>query len=267
MDAAVRGNPAGMQPATTSRTRSLAVGLVMLPALAACGGGSDAHGQPGLGAAELTDPANARLVITTDNGLRVRPTDGDHVAVSRSVTPHWSHHDRTWVLDLSCHRRHGDDDGDRPCPRMPTVDVPAGTAVTVSARNAGIDVAGVTGALDLTTVNGDVVAARSGQADAPVRLTTRNGSVRASDLRASTLHAATVNGDVVLGCTTAPRRVTATTTNGSVDTVVPDDSPAYRVTATTDNGRTSTTVATEDAAADRTMTLTTVNGDVRAAHD
>ncbi|MFH0176533.1 hypothetical protein [Streptomyces cacaoi] len=39
---------------------------------------------------------------------------------------------------------------------MPYVKVPGGMGVTVSARNAGVDVAGLVAALDVTTVNGDV---------------------------------------------------------------------------------------------------------------
>jgi hypothetical protein len=49
-----------------------------------------------------------------------------------------------------------------------------------------------------------------------------------------------------------------------VRVTVPRDAPAYRVTATTDNGRPSVTVPTLDADDDRSMTLTTVDGDVTA---
>jgi DUF4097 and DUF4098 domain-containing protein YvlB len=146
---------------------------------------------------------------------------------------------------------------------MPEVDVPDGTSVTVSARNAGIDVAGVFAALDLTTVNGDVTVTKSGRKDAAVRLETRNGSVRAGTLRAGELHAETVNGDVTLGCATPPDGVGAVSTNGSVRVTVPHDAPAYRIAATTDNGRPTVTVPT-GGNDDRSMTLTTVNGDVTA---
>ncbi|MEV1026231.1 DUF4097 family beta strand repeat-containing protein [Streptomyces sp. NPDC050264] len=211
--------------------------------------------------------SDPRLTITTDNGVRLRPADGDRVGVDPAVAHHWSRHGSTQVLDLSCR---DDDRPDRPCPRMPEIDVPAGTSVTVTARNAGIDVAGVTGPLDLTTVNGDVTLTGSGRADAAVRLTTRNGSVRTEAVRASALRARTVNGDVTLGSATAPRQVSARTVNGSVDVSVPHDSPAYRVTATTDNGHPVITVpegGDSTGRTGRTMELGTVNGDVRAARD
>ncbi|MET7454061.1 hypothetical protein ABZT03_19690 [Streptomyces sp. NPDC005574] len=243
---------------TTTYVRRLAVALAVLPLVGACGGGgdSDPAGDDG-----PVGRAGTRLVITTDNGVRLRPADGDRVDVQRGVGHHFTHDGDTWVMDLSCARHDEHDDG---CPRMPEVDVPSGTSVTVTARNAGIDAAGVSGALDLTTVNGDVTVTRAGDEDATVRLSTRNGSVRAVALRAGALHAGTVNGDVVLTCATPPTGVSALTTNGSVSVLVPRDAPAYRVTARTDNGRPSVTLPTDGAGDDRTMTLTTVNGDVGA---
>ncbi|MEU5595320.1 DUF4097 family beta strand repeat-containing protein [Streptomyces sp. NPDC020298] len=246
----------------TTAVRRPAVLLAVLLAATGCGGG---HQDTRPLAALPGGPAPARLVITTDNGLRLRPADGDGadigVDVDRRVDHRWSHHGGTWVLDLSC-PEHGDRAGR--CPRMPEVDVPAGTAVTVSARNAGIDAAGVPGALDLTTVNGDVTVTRSGRDGAAVRLATRNGSVRATALGAQRLRAGTVNGDLDLDCVTAPDTITAATTNGSVRVSVPHDAPPYRVTAATANGRPSVTVPTASASGDRRMTLTTVNGDVTA---
>ncbi|MEU9189075.1 DUF4097 family beta strand repeat-containing protein [Streptomyces sp. NPDC048484] len=259
-----------MDATTTSWARRLVALVAVFPLVAACGGsGGSRHGSDGNDGndgswAAGAQPAVARgadLVISTDNGVRLRPADGDRAGVDRHIRHHWSHRDDTWVLDLSCPTRgpHGQE-----CPRMPEVDVPAGASVTVSARNAGIDVAGVLAALDLTTVNGDVTVTRSGRGDAAVRLETRNGSVHAETLRAGKVHAETVNGDVTLDCATAPDRVGAVSTNGSVRVTVPRDAPAYRVTATTDNGRPSVTVPTVDVDDDRSMTLTTVNGDVTA---
>jgi hypothetical protein len=239
------------------------VALSVLPfAAVACGDDGGAHGGPESAGALSAGDAGRHLVITTDNGLRLRSTDGQ-VAVDDGVRRHWSHHDDTWTLDLSCDDRTGKHGS---CPRMPRVDVPDGMSVTVTARNAGIDVAGVADTLDLTTVNGDVTVTRSGRSDGSVRLMTRNGSVRTVALEAGRLHAATVNGDVLLDCVTSPSGVTATTTNGSVDVTVPSDAPAYRVDATTDNGAATVTVPTakDDAGHHRTMTLTTVNGNVDA---
>ncbi|MCF4136299.1 DUF4097 domain-containing protein [Streptomyces sp. Tue 6430] len=257
---------------TTTYARRLAAVLAALPLVAGCGGtGHDGRDDARTAAGPPVAGPGTHLVITTDGGVRLRPADGDRVVVGRGVGHRWTHHDDTWVVDLSCARPAG---ADGRCPRMPEVGVPAGTSVTVTARNAGIDAAGIDAALDLTTVNGDVTVTGSGNgadargaAAATVRLATRNGSVRADALRVTALRAETVNGDVVLHCATSPTGVAAATTNGSVRVVVPHDAPRYRVTATTSNGRPSVTLPTDGARDDLTMTLTTVNGDVGAARE
>ncbi|MEU1455882.1 DUF4097 family beta strand repeat-containing protein [Streptomyces avermitilis] len=242
----------------------LAALLAAVPLVAACGSGHGTDTDLRTAGAQPMTSRGSQLVITTDNGVRLRPADGDRVTADRHIRGRWTHQGDTWVLSLSCPAR---TDGDRECPRMPEVDVPAGSSVSVSARNAGIDVAGVSATLDLATVNGDVTVTRSGERDGTVRLATRNGSVRAESLRAVRLHAETVNGDVVLGCAGSPHHVSASTTNGSVRVTVPHDAPAYRVSARTDNGRPTVSVPTAGPAADRGMTLTTVNGDVTALHE
>ncbi|MGW2839809.1 DUF4097 family beta strand repeat-containing protein [Streptomyces sp. NPDC001493] len=266
--------------ATPSRAvRRLAPLLAVLPLLAACDGHDgdfrthpEAVTAPDLG-------GDTRLVITTENGVRLRPADGERAATDQRIRARWSHRGDTWVLDLTCRDADGDDgdgdDGDRDgdsardgaCPRMPSVDVPAVASVTVTARNAGIDVAGVASPLDLTTVNGDVTVVRSGRDGATVRLTTRNGSVRAGDLRSGRLDAGTVNGDVTLANATAPSPLTAATTNGSVRVSLPHTAPAYRVAATTRNGTTSVTLPTTADATGPGLTLRTVNGDATATRD
>ncbi|OQR64568.1 hypothetical protein B6E66_08155 [Streptomyces maremycinicus] len=258
-----------MKAKPARRVLCATVVLTALPFAVSCG--DQDHG--GAGGPAAAGPlsfarSGTHLVITTENGLLLRPTDGRRVTVDERADGDWSHDDDTWTLDLSCTDRDGQrEPGDAACPRMPYVKIPDGVSVTVSARNAGVDVAGLAAALDVTTVNGDVTVTRSGTDDAPVRLVTRNGSVRATALDAGRLHAVTTNGDVTLGCTTAPSDVTASTTNGSVAVTVPQDAPAYRVTAGTDNGHATVDVPTSENRQGPTMTLTTVNGDVTAHHD
>lgn len=265
-----------------SKGRTAAIPLGILAAVGLLAGCGDGHGGvPGDGrggghgaaaASAATIPAGGRLVIETENGVRLRPTDAHDVSLDGHVTAHWSHHDSTSVLDIDCPgqaKDDGDGDGDGAgCTRMPTVTVPDGTAVTVSARNAGIDVGGLTGDLHLTTVNGDVTAVETGGTHASVALTTRNGSIRVTGLRAAHIGAGTVNGDVVLDCATAPTDVNAKTTNGSVDLTVPHGAAPYAVDATTGHGLPHITVPTvppPPASAKRTLTLRTVNGDVTAS--
>lgn len=243
--------------------RRLAALLLPLVPLAVACGGQDRAPDGRLGLAPPALSRGAHVVITTDNGVRLRPGDGDRAAVAPHVTSDWSRGDGTWTLDLSCTDRDGHEDP--ACPRMPVVTVPPGIPVTVTARNAGVDAAGIEAELDLTTVNGDVTVTRSGRDDASVRLTTRNGSVRAEALRSGTLHAVTVNGDVTIGSSAAPGSLTAATTNGSVRVELPRDAPAYRTTATARNGRTTVTVPGATDKAGHAMALSTVNGDVTAS--
>ena len=93
-------------------------------------------------------------MVTTGDGVRLRPSDDGRAVTDPRIVSRWSHREDTWTLDLSCR------DHDERCPRMPAVDVPAGVPVSVTARNAGIDAAGLSAGLDLTTVNGDVTAAQ-----------------------------------------------------------------------------------------------------------
>ncbi|MDI5964381.1 DUF4097 family beta strand repeat-containing protein [Streptantibioticus silvisoli] len=244
-------------PPPAGPRRPLTAPLALAGALLLAGCGHTASAAPAAG----TLPSGGHLVIVTDNGVVLRPADGRRAAADRTVRSRWTRHGSTWVLDLACPAHPPAGAG---CPRTPTVEVPAGTSVTVSARNAGVDAAGLTGSLDLTTVNGDVTVEKAGSAHATVRLTTRNGSVRATGLRAAHLGAVTVNGDVVLGCSAAPGTVDATTTNGSVGVTVPPGGPGYAVGARTTNGRTDVTLPTAAAGSPRTMTLRTVNGDVTA---
>jgi hypothetical protein len=251
-----------MKAMPTRRLTRLMVVLALLPLAGACSDddGGESGGPQAAGAFRLAG-SGEHVVIATDNGLRLRPADGPVVTVDDRVDERWSHRGKVWTLDLSCADRTTGDEG---CPRMPYVEIPDGVSVTATARNAGVDVAGVAAALDITTVNGDVTVTRSGRDDADVRLSTRNGSVRATSVAAQRVHAATTNGDVVVGCAAVPSGVSAMTVNGSVDVTVPHDSPAYRVTAATDNGRATVAVPAQRADRNHTMTLTTVNGDVDA---
>ncbi|MFF1542358.1 DUF4097 family beta strand repeat-containing protein [Streptomyces sp. NPDC058291] len=263
MTVPIGGIRRGMETKPT-RDVLLVIGvLTILPFVVSCDARAEHEGAGG--AAAAGSPAllrsGTRLVITTENGLMLRPADGRRVSVDDRVDGDWSHDGDTWTLSLSCANREREQGG-KACPRMPIVEVPNDMGVTVSARNAGVDVAGLAAALDITTVNGDVTVTRSGKDDEPLLLATRNGSVRATALDAGRLHATTTNGDVTLACATAPSDVTAATTNGSVGVTVTQDSPAYRVTAGTNNGRTAVGVPrTHDPKAPG-MKLTTVNGDV-----
>jgi hypothetical protein len=240
--------------------------LLSLLALTACDhGGGDrpppgtVHGtREGFEKAALAD--GSRLVITTQGGVRVVGTDDDSVTVDDETLARLDGDGSTRTLDLPCD---GSDDRAREnCAGMPLVHVPTGVTLTVRARNAGIDVSGVRGALSLSTVNGDVTVQDSGTKGARQHLVTRNGSVRATGLEARGVGALTVNGDVDLLCTTAPDTLDGVTRNGSVRVTLPADAPPYDTDASTANGRSAVDIPAADTADHRhRLTLRTVNGD------
>ena len=123
--------------------------------------------------------------------------------------------------------------------------------VEISGTNAAVDVDGDNGGVELTDVSGPVVAA------------TDNGRLTASGLRSSSVRADTDNGRVVLEFITAPMAVEASSDNGSVEVVVPDDGEAYRVSMETDNGSQEQSVRV-DPDSPRSLTLSTDNGSVTA---
>ncbi|NEA40338.1 DUF4097 family beta strand repeat-containing protein [Streptomyces sp. SID11385] len=207
-------------------------------------------------------PEGGRLIVTTEGGVRIVGTDASGVRVDDGTGADWRADGKTRVLDLPCAG-----DAHKDCGRMPLVRVPRGTAVTVEARNAGVEVTDVHGSLRLDTVDGDVVVRDGGDAHAVQRLATRNGSVRATGLAAWRLEAETVNGDVDLRTTTSPDLLMGTSRNGSVRVTLPADPPPYAVRATTVNGRTVNDLPDASADPDHHLTLRTVNGDTEVHTD
>ncbi|MEW1693559.1 DUF4097 family beta strand repeat-containing protein [Streptomyces sp. NPDC091265] len=209
-------------------------------------------------------PSGSHLVITTEGGVRVTGSDADTVRVDAGTLAHWDAEGTNRTLDLPCDQ--GDERARDNCGGMPLVRVPAGVTLTVRARNAGIDVSDVRGALSLSTVNGDVTVQDSGTKGTRDHLVTRNGSVRATGLSARTVGAETVNGDVELLCTTPPDAVDGSTRNGSVRVTLPAQAPAYLQDVSTVNGRSTTNIPTTPGTSHGRLTLRTVNGDTEIHH-
>jgi hypothetical protein len=212
-------------------------------------------------------PEGGRLLVTTQGGVRLVGAGTATVRVDEGTGARWHVDGGTRTLDLPCGEDTGENlrgDVDADCARMPVVRVPHGTAVTVLARNAGVEVTGVRGALRLSTVNGDVVVQDAGDAHGLQRLVTRNGSVRATGVAARRLYAETVNGDVDLRTETSPVRLSGTTRNGSVRVTLPAGPPPYAARVSAVNGRTANELPGAPPDADHRLTLRTVNGDAEA---
>jgi DUF4097 and DUF4098 domain-containing protein YvlB len=140
-----------------------------------------------------------------------------------------------------------------------TVEVPARMAVVARTSNDDIRLSGVDGSIDARTDNGRVQVRGSGTA--PLRLGTDNGSVVATELRSASVVADSDNGSVELSFVRPPEQVQATTDNGEVTVVVPDDGTAYALDMGTDNGSTAASIRT-DPGSSRSIVARSDNGDI-----
>jgi hypothetical protein len=168
---------------------------------------------------------------------------------------------------------HADIDGDA---LVVDMDCPTGIPVWCSVdyrlvvpRDLEVDVRNENGRLTLRDLDGDVTAhgdngsielARlSGQVD----VETEDGSVRAGGLTAAEVHGRSRHGSVRLTFAEAPTTVTARTSDGSVEVVVPDDDATYRVEAHVRGfGGDADAAVRTDPGSDRFITATTHHGSV-----
>ncbi|MDX3237813.1 hypothetical protein PV392_19445 [Streptomyces sp. ME03-5709C] len=248
---------------TRRRPAVVAAALATVGILASCGPGGGAPGADDLrtvapsdsGASAATTGSSAprsyevtgakALEVRNDNGgVRITVGSGP-MAVTETleygdVKPTTRHRVEDGTLELV-----GSGCGNsRPCRVDYLVRVPAATPVTVRVRNGGVEVADVSGAIDVGTGNGSVdgtaLAARQ------VSLTSENGTVEAA-------------------FKAAPDEVTTTSGNGGVSVTVPRGT-AYDVRARTGAGMRQVTVPT-DPSSPRRITATTGNGMVTVETD
>jgi hypothetical protein len=139
------------------------------------------------------------------------------------------------------------------------VALPADLPLLVRGTNGKITVDELTGDLDLETSNGAVeVSDSAGRLD----VRTTNGSITLDDSASGRVDASTTNGAVDLQFSSAPRTVTASSTNGAITILVPDDGEEYQVSADTINGRVNTDTVPADNDSARALTARTTNGAV-----
>ena len=142
-----------------------------------------------------------------------------------------------------------------------TISLPASLDVRVDADDGSVDVIGVSGDVDLDTDDGSIeMESLSGS----IRATNDNGSIEGTGLRSPNVRADTDNGRVTLTFVAPPTSVVATSNNGSVEVVVPDDGTAYRLDMDTDNGSQNNELPLVDANADRSIVVRTDHGSVTA---
>jgi len=211
-------------------------------------------------------PANVRhLVVRVDDGaLHLRGTDADHVSGTRHtsrglVAPELDEKVIGDTLTL-----HADCPGvmSEWCSVGYTLDVPADVSVVASDDGDGIDVTGVRGDLDLSSTAGDIrVAGASGR----LTLDSSAGGIEATGLSSQVVSAKSSAGEVTLSFDRPPDQVTAHSSAGGVDVVVPRSSPAYRVTARTSAGSTQVDVKT-DPTSEQTISATSSAGPVSVTY-
>ena len=141
-----------------------------------------------------------------------------------------------------------------------TVTVPPSIDVRVDADDGSVDVVGITGDVDVDTDNGSIeMESLAGS----IRATNDNGRIEGVGLRSQRVSADTDNGRINLAFVTPPSNVVATSNNGSIEVVVPNDGTAYRLEMDTDNGSRNDEIISDDTAA-RSIVIRTDNGSVTA---
>jgi hypothetical protein len=138
--------------------------------------------------------------------------------------------------------------------------VPKDLAIDVRNENGRLTLRDLDGDVDAHGDNGTIELARlSGDVD----VETENGSVRAGGLTAAEVHARSRHGSVRLTFAEPPTTVTARTSDGSVEVVVPDDDATYRVEADVRGfGGDADAAVRTDPGSDRSITATTNHGSV-----
>jgi Putative adhesin len=137
--------------------------------------------------------------------------------------------------------------------------VPKDLEVQVHNSDGSVTLRDLDGPIDLSTSDGSINASNL---TGTVKLHTDDGSMTATDLRSDEVEATTSDGSVRLSFAVAPSAVTADTSDGSVEVVVPSDGTAYHVTATTSDGHKDVSVPTDPSSAHR-IQVSTSDGSIR----
>jgi hypothetical protein len=137
--------------------------------------------------------------------------------------------------------------------------VPKDLEVRLHNSDGSLTLRDLDGPVDVTTSDGSINASNlTGQ----LKLRSSDGAVDVTDLRSDQVDAATSDGSLRLSFVVDPTSVTAHTSDGSIEVVVPADGNAYHVTATTSDGSRDVSVPTDPKSV-RRMQLSTSDGAIR----
>ena len=149
------------------------------------------------------------------------------------------------------------------CSVQLTVQLPPSTAVDVHTGSGNVAVAGLTAGAALTTSDGSVKATG---VLGNLTMRSNNGNVTATDARSEHVDASSSDGSVRLDLASSPTEVHATSGNGNVTVLVPDQpGVAYQVSSHTGNGSQAVSVRT-DPSSPRHITARSGDGDVQVKY-
>lgn len=146
-----------------------------------------------------------------------------------------------------------------PCTGRVQLAVPSDVAVLGGSSDGHLLLSDLTGPLDVHNADGGV---ELRDVSGPLRLSTSDGSVRAEGLTSDRVTVDTSDGSVQLSFAKAPTTVRASTSDGSLEIVVPKDGTAYAVTVSVSDGSQSVDVPTDPESA-RRISVRTSDGSVR----
>lgn len=144
------------------------------------------------------------------------------------------------------------------CRAFFAVTLPSDVEVSGSTSNGAITAESLDEPISVTTSNGAINVV---DISASAAFRTSNGAILAAGLGSPEVEASTSNGRVQLEFVVAPDSVRATSSNGAIVVILPDESPDYAVSTSTSNGRVVTDVRT-DPAAPASIDVETSNGDI-----
>jgi hypothetical protein len=144
-----------------------------------------------------------------------------------------------------------------------SIQLPPATALNIHTGSGNISVTGVTAGASLSTSDGNVKATRvSGN----LSMHSSDGNVTATDTRADSVEASSGDGTVRVDLASSPTEVRATSSDGNVSVLVPDQpGVTYQVSAHTSNGSQDVTVRT-DPSSPRHITARSSDGDVEVKY-
>lgn len=194
-------------------------------------------------------------VVGSPSTTEVRMSRGYHWSLSKPEIVTRQVGDRL-VVRSSCRFTPG-----LPCTGWVRLTVPAALRVAGGSTDGHLTLRSLTGPVDVETSDGGITVSR---ATGGLRLQSRDGTIEGSRLRSADVHAASSDGSVHLVFSTPPRSVVATSRDGSVELILPDDGTTYDVRARATDGSTDVSVPT-DPKSTRHLTARTSDGSIRIA--